>query len=109
VTRVLLRSAETTADIRKDSGECEDFHFPQRAAAAAAEPAADADVERLQRKVDVLARLAEEKDQTIATLSQRLEHSLRMLRAVHTMYEQQQKVFPAPISDSETHPGFFTP
>jgi hypothetical protein len=29
---------------------------------------------------------------TINTLTERLEHSLKMLKAVHQMYEQQQKV-----------------
>ena len=37
----------------------------------------------------------EEKDAAIKTLSNRLEHSLNMLKAVHSMYERQQEVLVA--------------
>lgn len=49
----------------------------------------------LQAQLSASEAAVQQRDETISTLGKRLEHSLRMLKAVHGMYEQQQRVLTA--------------
>eukprot|EP00397_Hematodinium_sp_SG-2012_P033668 GEMP01036003.1.p1 GENE.GEMP01036003.1~~GEMP01036003.1.p1 ORF type:complete len:397 (+),score=104.11 GEMP01036003.1:32-1192(+) len=57
-------------------------------------PKAPAEEKILQqaRQIELLIQVNEQKENTVQKLTQRLEHSLEMLKAVHEMYDQQKNV-----------------